>query len=80
MSNEHEQSYGDTSNDWRQQEENEQQRWEEDNNVAKLLDNDPGYHAWSDKLDAEYIAHIESMADVELERAGGGYTIEAWER
>ena len=79
MSNEHEQSYGDTSVDWRQQEENEQQRWEDD--AAKLLDNDPGYHAWADARDSDdYIAHIERMAEVEMERWGGGLTIEAWDR
>lgn len=82
MSNEYEHSYGDTSVDWRQQEEAEQQRWEEDNNVAVILDNDPGYHAWAadrDADDVEYVAHIESLADIELERNGGGFTIEAWE-
>ena len=80
MSNEHEQSYGDTSVDWRQQEETEQQRWEAENNVAKLLDNDPGYHAWADAQDAEYVAHIEAQAEIELERIGGGLTLEAWDR
>lgn len=83
MSNEHEQSYGDTNVDWRQQEELEQQRWENDNNVATLLDSDPGYHAWTNARDADdaaYVAHVEVQAEIELERAGGGLTIEAWDR
>ncbi len=29
----------------------EQQRWEEDNDVKSLLDNDADYHKWSDDLD-----------------------------
>ncbi len=66
--------------DWRQQEESEQAQWEAENDVASLLDNDPDYHVWSDNLDAEYIAHIEQMAQIELERNGGGITLEAWDR
>lgn len=35
------------------QEQLEQRRWEEDNNVKSILDNDPGYHAWADELDRQ---------------------------
>ena len=91
MSNQIEQAYEDDgSEEWLEANDDSQalhaqtvlyQQQEED--FSKLLDNDPGYHAWATALeleDRDYIDHIERLAEAELERMGGGMTIEAWDR
>ncbi len=71
----------DTGADLYAQELIEQERWEEENDVEALLNNDPGYHVWSANLDAEadYERHIEGLAEMEAERHNTGLTIEAWD-
>lgn len=68
--------YEDDGADWGQQEDNEQRRWEEDNNVKELLDNDPDYHKWADDLDrlAERDREIIDIAEIT------GMPLEAWNR
>lgn len=68
--------------DWGQQEDNEQRRWEEDNDVKELLDNDPDYHKWADDLDrlAERDREIMAMAEIAGEYNATGMTLEAWDR
>jgi len=79
MSNQIEYAYEDDGSDeWLELNDDSQARFEQD--FQTLLDNDPAYHVWSDSRDAEYIAHIEQMAQIELERMGGGITLEAWDR
>ena len=59
----------------------EQRRWEEENDVQELLDNDPEYHEWANERDAEDLeAHIEEMAAVEAERTNSGLTVESWDQ
>ena len=52
------------------QEQLEQKRWEEDNDVKSILDNDPGYHNWADEMDrqADEDREILALADIESER------------
>ena len=40
---------------------NEQERWEKENDVKSLLDNDPGYHNWSDELDRQAVEDREIL-------------------
>lgn len=82
MSNQIEQAYEDDGSDeWLEANDNSQALAQlEQEDFQQLLDNDPEYHVWSDNLDAEYIAHINQMAEIELERAGGGMTLEAWDK
>lgn len=52
------------------QEQLEQKRWEEENDVNTILDNDPGYHKWADKMDrqADEDRQILALAEIEDER------------
>ncbi len=74
--------YEDDGADWGQQEDNEQRRWEEDNNVEELLDNDPGYHDWADARDAEAEEdrEIMALAEINAECFNIGPTLESWDR
>ena len=71
----------DTGADWHAEELLVQSRWEEENDVETLLNNDPGYHEWSANLDAEadYERHIEGLAEMEAERHKTSLAIEAWD-
>ena len=74
--------YDDGGADWGQQEDNEQRRWEEENGVKELLDNDPDYHKWADDLDrlAERDRDIIDMAEIVSEYNATGMTLESWDR
>ena len=60
----------DNGAEWHAQEMLEQEKWEKDNDVKTLLDNDPGYHKWADELDrqTDEDREIMAMAETEAER------------
>ena len=73
---------GDEGADWNSQESIEQERWEKNNDVETILNDDPDYHKWSDDLDrlAERDREIIDLAEFEAERFNSGLTLEAWDR
>ncbi len=57
----------------------EQEKWEKENDVKSLLDNDPGYHKWANELDRQTDEDREIMALAEIEAERSFDVLTVWD-